>query len=172
MSVDAGRRLALLVALAALARPAFAQMDIVSTPPLDIDGTLRELNAKVIDQEIRIALSADVLFDFDKHELKEAAVPTLTKVGEVLKAKGDARVLIEGHTDGKGNDAYNQSLSERRAASVRDWLVKHAGQPRSRFSIKGYGKARPVAPNTRADGTDDPQGRQKNRRVEIVVRTS
>ena len=163
-----------LAATAALAasRLAFAQMDIVAPPPLDIDGTLKDLNARVIGQEIRIALAADVLFDFDKHELKPAAVPALTKVGEVLKAKSGSRVLIEGHTDGKGNDGYNQALSERRAASVRDWLVKHAEQPRSRFSTKGYGKARPVAPNTRPDGSDDPQGRQKNRRVEIVVRSS
>jgi outer membrane protein OmpA-like peptidoglycan-associated protein len=153
------------------AAAAFAQMDIGGRV-LDIDETLKELNAKVIGQEIRIALSADVLFDFDKHELKPVAVPTLTKVAEVLNAHSDTAVVIEGHTDGKGNDAYNQALSERRAASVRDWLVKSGKQPRSRFTARGFGKARPVAPNTKSDGSDDPQGREKNRRVEIVVRTS
>jgi len=168
--MNTGRRstLALLLAALASAGGARAQMEIGGRV-LDIDETLKELNAKVIDQEIRIALAADVLFDFDKHELKPAAFPTLTKVGEVLKARAGSRVLVEGHTDAKGNDAYNQALSERRAASVRDWLVRNSGEPRARFTTKGYGKARPVAANTRADGSDDPQGREKNRRVEIVV---
>jgi len=149
---------------------AVGQMDITGQT-LDIEATLKELNARVVGQEIRIALAADVLFDFDKHELKPAAFPTLGKVAEVLKAHADTAVLVEGHTDGKGADAYNQALSERRAASVRDWLVKNAGQPRSRFTIRGFGKSRPIAPNTKPDGSDDPGGRERNRRVEIVVRT-
>jgi outer membrane protein OmpA-like peptidoglycan-associated protein len=160
-----------LVATILLGGQAWAQMEIGGRV-LDIEETLKELNAKVIGQEIRIALSADVLFDFDKHDLKPVAVPTLTKVVEVLNAHADTAVVIEGHTDGKGSDAYNQALSERRAASVRDWLVKNGGQPKARFTAKGFGKARPVAPNTKADGSDDPQGREKNRRVEIVVRTT
>jgi outer membrane protein OmpA-like peptidoglycan-associated protein len=149
---------------------AAAQMDI-SGQTLDIDATLKDLNAKVVGQEIRIALAADVLFDFDKHELKPVAFPTLGKVAEVLKAHADTAVVVEGHTDGKGADAYNQALSERRAASVRDWLVKNAGQPRSRFTVRGFGKARPVAPNAKPDGSDDSAGRERNRRVEIAVKT-
>ena len=163
------RLLAVLLLAASLG--AGAQMEIGGRV-LDIEETLKELNAKIVDREIRIALAADVLFDFDRHELKPAAFPTLGKVAEVLKAHQGAAVLVEGHTDGKGNDAYNQTLSERRAASVRDWLVKNADQPRARFTTRGYGKARPVAPNARADGSDDPEGRQKNRRVEVVVRRS
>ena len=168
--MNSARRSTLVLLLAALASAGSvrAQMEIGGRV-LDIDETLKELNAKIVNQEIRIALAADVLFDFDKHELKPAAVPTLTKVGEVIKSRSGSRVLIEGHTDAKGNDAYNQALSERRAASVRDWLVKNSGEPRARFTTKGYGKGRPVASNTRADGSDDPQGREKNRRVEIVV---
>lgn len=150
---------------------AVGQMDITGQT-LDIEATLKDLNARVVGQEIRIALAADVLFDFDKHELKPAAFPTLGKVAEVLKAHADTSVLVEGHSDGKGADAYNQALSERRAASVRDWLVRNAGQPRSRFTIRGFGKSRPIAPNSKPDGSDDPGGRERNRRVEIVVRTS
>jgi outer membrane protein OmpA-like peptidoglycan-associated protein len=90
----------------------------------------------------------------------------------VLKAHEGAAVLVEGHTDAKGNEAYNQSLSERRAASVRDWLVKNAALSKSRFSTRGYGKTRPVADNTKSDGSDDPKGRERNRRVEIVVKTA
>ena len=165
------RAVAMLAGLLAMSLGAAGQMEIGGRV-LDIDATLRELDAKVVDREIRIALAADVLFDFDKHDLKPSAATTLSKVAEVLKARTGSRVLIEGHADGKGNEAYNQALSERRAASVRDWLVKNGDQPRSRFATKGYGKARPVAANTRADGSDDPEGRKKNRRVEIVVRES
>lgn len=149
---------------------AMGQMDITGET-LDLEATLKDLNAKVVGQEIRIALATDVLFDFDKHDLKAASHSTLRKVAEVLKAHAHTAVLVEGHTDGKGLNAYNQSLSERRAASVRDWLVKQAGQPRSRFTIRGYGKSRPVAPNAKPDGSDDAGGRERNRRVEIVVRT-
>lgn len=161
----------LLAAVVAASLGVGAQMEIGGRV-LDIEETLKELDAKVVGREIRIALATDVLFDFDKHELKPTAYPTLGKVAEVLKAHQGSAVLVEGHTDAKGNDAYNQALSERRAAAVREWLVKNAGQVRTRLETKGYGKSRPVAPNTRADGSDDPQGRQKNRRVEIVVRAS
>lgn len=164
------RRALAAIVLGLIGLGAAGQMDITGQT-LDIEATLKELNAKVVGQEIRIALAADVLFDFDKHELKPAAFPTLEKVAAVLKAHADTAVLVEGHTDGKGADAYNQALSERRAASIRDWLVKNAGQPRSRFTIRGFGKARPIAPNTKPDGSDDPGGRERNRRVEIVVRT-
>ena len=166
-----GYWLLLAAAVVAASIGASAQMEIGGRV-LDIDGTLKELNAKVVGQEIRIALAADVLFDFDRHELRPAAFSTLGKVGEVLKAHEGADVIIEGHTDGKGNDAYNQALSERRAASVRDWLVKNATVAKSRFTTRGYGKTRPVAANAKADGSDDPRGRERNRRVEIVVKTT
>jgi outer membrane protein OmpA-like peptidoglycan-associated protein len=161
----------LLAGLFAASLGARGQMEIGGRV-LGIEETLKELNAKVIDREIRIALAADVLFDFDKHELKPAAYATLGKVAEVLKAHQGAAVRVEGHTDARGNDAYNQSLSERRAASVRDWLVKNAQLSKSRFSTRGYGKTRPVAENTKSDGSDDPKGRERNRRVEIVVKTA
>ena len=67
-------------------------------------------------------------------------------------------------------DDYNQKLSERRAAAVRDWLVKPGDVAPARLSAKGFGPAKPVAPNAKPDGSDDPEGRQKNRRVEIRVR--
>lgn len=145
-----------------------AQLD-VGGEILDVEGTLRELDAKVVGNEIRIALAADVLFDFDKHELKPAAHDKLAKVGEVLKAHPKTRVTIEGHTDGKGAAAYNQTLSERRAAAVRDWLVNNARQSKSRFATRGFGMSKPVAPNAKPDGGDDPDGRARNRRVEIVI---
>jgi outer membrane protein OmpA-like peptidoglycan-associated protein len=136
-----------------------------------IEGVLKELGAKVTDREIRIELSADVLFDFDKSDVRPEAFVSLGKVAEVLRASPDAPVSIDGHTDGKGTDAYNQPLSERRAQSVKAWLVEHGGASAAKITARGWGKTRPVAPNARPDGGDDPEGRKKNRRVEITVRT-
>jgi photosystem I P700 chlorophyll a apoprotein A2 len=80
-------------------------------------------------------------------------------------------VLIEGHTDSKGKDSYNQKLSERRANSVKNWLVENAGADGDRIKIKGWGEAKPAVPNEKSDGSDDPDGRQQNRRVEITIKT-
>jgi outer membrane protein OmpA-like peptidoglycan-associated protein len=138
----------------------------------DISGLLRDLNAEVRGKETRISLSADVLFDFDKAELRAEAKPALEKLVTVLKSypSSKTRATIEGHTDSKGDDKYNQALSERRAESVRRWLAENgAAMP---MTTKGLGKKKPVAPNVKPDGKDDPEGRQKNRRVEIVVTQS
>jgi outer membrane protein OmpA-like peptidoglycan-associated protein len=135
----------------------------------DLQGALKDLGATVKGREIKINLAADVLFDFDKWDLRPEAGPALDKVVAVLQAYPKAAVLIEGHTDGKGNDQYNQKLSERRADSVRSWLAAHGVG--AAMTTHGWGKSRPVAPNTKPNGADDPDGRQKNRRVEITVRT-
>jgi outer membrane protein OmpA-like peptidoglycan-associated protein len=135
----------------------------------DVQGALKDLGAKVTGREIKINLSADVLFDFDKWDLRPEAGPALEKVLAVLKGYPKAAVVIEGHTDGKGNDQYNQRLSQRRAESVRAWLAQHGGS--AAITTRGWGKTRPIAPNTKPNGADDPDGRQKNRRVEITVRT-
>jgi outer membrane protein OmpA-like peptidoglycan-associated protein len=78
-------------------------------------------------------------------------------------------VRVEGHTDAKGSDEYNQALSERRAASVRTWFVQAAKLPAKSVTAVGFGERQPVADNEKPDGSDDPEGRQKNRRVEVVV---
>lgn len=161
--------LSALVMSLGFAAPAVAQLEIGGRVQ-DIDATLKELGAEVVEEEIRIALAADVLFDSDRHDLKRSAIPTLTKVGEVLNAHPKTAVVIEGHTDGMAAEAYNKALSERRAASVRDWLVKNAKQPASRFTTRGSGTSRLIASNSRADGADDPEGGQKNSRVEIIFR--
>ena len=138
---------------------------------LGVEGALADLGAKVTEQEIKIALSGDILFDFDKDTLRPDAFPTLEKVAEVLSSYPGAPVLIEGHTDSKGKEKYNQDLSERRANSVRTWLVENAGADGSRIDIKGWGEAKPAVPNEKPDGSDDPEGRQQNRRVEITIKT-
>lgn len=136
---------------------------------LGLEGALKELKAEVTAKEIKIDLAADVLFDFDKATLKKEAEPSLQNVATVLKANPGATVTVEGHTDGKGADAYNQTLSEQRAASVKQWLVANAQVNGASISTRGWGKSKPVAHNTRPDGSDDPDGRARNRRVQIVV---
>ncbi|MFO1056558.1 MAG: OmpA family protein [Dongiaceae bacterium] len=110
----------------------------------------------------------DALFAFDKATLDPRAEETLAVLGPQLAAAGPHPAKVVGHTDSIGSDSYNQRLSERRAAAVRDWLVAHqylaAGTPAS-----GRGRLDPVAPNRKPDGSDDPAGRQKNRRVEVLV---
>ena len=80
-----------------------------------------------------------------------------------------ATVLIEGYTDAKGSDSYNAKLSDRRAVSVKNWFSKHGAAANS-MRTHGWGAAKPVAPNKKPDGSDDPEARQKNRRVEITIK--
>jgi len=137
---------------------------------LGLEGALKELKAEVTPQEIKIDLSADVLFDFDQATIKKEAEPSLRNVATVLKANPGAAVAIEGHTDAKGAEAYNQTLSEQRAASVKQWLVTNAQVNGASIATRGWGKSKPVAENTKPDGSDEPEGRARNRRVQIVVR--
>ena len=120
---------------------------------------------------LRFTLAADVLFDFDKWALRRDAGPVLDRLLDEVRARvrGAVRFKVEGHTDWIGSDAYNDRLSNRRAAAVKSWLVKNGGAPSHQVITLGYGERRPVAPNAKPDGSDDPEGRQKNRRVEIVV---
>jgi outer membrane protein OmpA-like peptidoglycan-associated protein len=121
-------------------------------------------------KEVKIYLPADVLFDFDKADLRPEAAPVLERVASVLRSDPGSSATIEGHTDGKGSDQYNQPLSERRAQSVRLWLIAHGVY--NSMTARGFGKTRPFAPNTLPNGADNPDGRQKNRRVEITFTTA
>ncbi|MCU1348922.1 MAG: putative lipoprotein [Acidobacteria bacterium] len=140
----------------------------------DIAGAIQAMEVKETDTEVRVDLAADVLFDFDKADLLPKAEETLQRAADFVKERtaamnrGAAVVRIEGHTDAKGSDSYNRKLSLRRADSVKHWLTNH-GLAAVRFSTEGFGATKPVAPNQKPDGSDDPVGRQKNRRVEIVI---
>jgi outer membrane protein OmpA-like peptidoglycan-associated protein len=136
----------------------------------ELERALKDLKAEVTPEQVKVNLSADLLFDFDKADIKPAAEPELAKVATVLKSYPKAEVLIEGHTDGKGSDGYNLVLSERRAATVAQWLTARADLNGANLRARGWGKTKPIAPNSRADGSDDAEGRAKNRRVEITVR--
>lgn len=112
-----------------------------------------------------------ILFDFGSAELREDALAALTLIAEVLDYYEDADVVVAGHTDSVGSAAANQRLSEERARSVMDALVSDHGVPEGRLRAEGRGDTEPVAPNEHPDGTDNPEGRQLNRRVEILVLT-
>jgi len=119
--------------------------------------------------EIKISLQGEILFDFDKSNLRPAAESTLAQVAKMIGSYPKAQVLIEGYTDAKGSDSYNAKLSDRRAVSVKNWFAKH-GVAANSMQTHGWGAAKPLAPNTHPDGSDDPEGRQKNRRVEITIK--
>lgn len=134
---------------------------------LRTETTLSALGAKKEGDRILVSLPGDVLFDFDRSDIRVDARPVLARLASVLEAMPQASVTIVGHTDSKGDDDYNQRLSLNRAASVKAWLSGHGVA--SRLAIEGKGEASPVAPNTLADNSDNPEGRQKNRRVEFII---
>ncbi len=105
---------------------------------------------------------SDVLFDFGKATLKPTTRETLARLSGILLAYPSLKLQLEGHTDSIGSDEFNQTLSEKRAFAVRDYLVQ-SGISGNSLTAVGFGKANPVASN------DTDKGRQQNRRVEMVV---
>ena len=134
-----------------------------------IDTLKTELGATQTDRGTMISLPGDVLFDYDKATIRTDARPQLDKLAELIKAQNPPSTAIEGHSDGKGDDSYNLKLSERRALAVRDYLISVRTVDGTRLTTRGLGELKPVAPNALPDGTDDPTGRQKNRRVEVTL---
>ncbi|MBE3071399.1 MAG: OmpA family protein [Acidobacteria bacterium] len=135
----------------------------------DLAPRVEDLRVKETDLELRIELAADVLFDFDRATIKAAAERVLGEAARIIRERSTGPVRVEGHTDARGTEAYNQRLSDRRAGAVKAWLVARGGLDGVTFKTKGFGATQPVAPNTKPDGSDDPEGRQRNRRVEIII---
>ena len=111
----------------------------------------------------RTIILDDVLFDFDKTAIKPDGAKILDRLVTFLNENRDRRVDLEGHADWIGTDKYNQGLSERRAGSVKNYLVKK-GIDSKRIGTRGFGESKPIADNKTKEG------RAKNRRVEIKVR--
>ena len=178
-------RALLVMAIAFVAMPALAEeggrdlapsiKDLVPTVK-DLVFTVKPLDLRIEDmirvkeaaKETTIELPADILFDFDKADIRAEAEVALTAAVELVRSGAKGTVRIEGHTDAKGASAYNQKLSLARAKAVGSWLVAKGGLTKVKFGLKGFGAAEPAAPNVKPDGTDDPVGRQLNRRVEII----
>jgi outer membrane protein OmpA-like peptidoglycan-associated protein len=126
---------------------------------------LNQLNSILQTQDTARGLivnMSDVLFDTGSYTLKPGAREKLAKISGVLLSHPGLSMQIEGHTDSVGTDEFNQQLSERRSGMVRDFLVDQ-GVAASTITARGFGKTQPVATN------DTPEGRQRNRRVELVV---
>jgi outer membrane protein OmpA-like peptidoglycan-associated protein len=120
---------------------------------------------RVRDDLLRLTLANEVSFDVDSATVKPAFEPTLAKVAEVLTRYPDNRVTVVGHTDSTGADAYNQTLSQERAAAVLAALSR-LGVPASRMQAVGHGESEPRASNATA------AGREQNRRVEILLQST
>ena len=111
----------------------------------------------------------NIYYDFDKYDLRPASKTVIdTTLFIILKEHPHIIVEISSHTDSKGDDDYNMLLSQRRAESVVSYLIKN-GIEKHRLVARGYGEIRPIAPNENADGSDNPEGRQKNRRTEFKI---
>jgi outer membrane protein OmpA-like peptidoglycan-associated protein len=131
---------------------------------------LRKQNLEARETERGVVVNLpDVLFEFGKSDLTSEARAKADDISGILNNQAQGRrVAVEGHTDSIGSEATNQRLSERRAQSVASAL-EGSGVSSQRITTKGYGKRYPVAPNENPDGSDNPSGRAKNRRVEVVI---
>jgi len=146
--------------------------------PSDTPATPPARSGEELPTEIRqtprgvVVTFRHVLFAFDSADLNARARLEVERMATVLNHPRALvrRVVLEGHADAIGTEAYNLDLSRRRAEAVAQELVAR-GVRRDRLSVEGYGKQRPVAPNTLPDGRDNPEGRMLNRRVEAVVPT-
>jgi len=137
---------------------------------IQVPKGIQDIKVEQDNCQHRLTVGADALFEFNKATLTDDAATTLEALGPLIRREGNHPIRIEGHTDSIGSAAYNQTLGEKRAQAVKDWLVAHGYVPAS-APIQGFGKTRPAAPNTNPDGSDNPQGRQQNRRVEVIVDT-
>ena len=147
--------------------PATAQNSSAAAQGSSLTAQSSSLSGTETGFNIQINLSSDVLFDFDKAELKPEADRELQKAADIIRQKGKGLILISGYTDSKGTDAYNKRLSLVRAQAVKNWF--EAQGLHQNYQTEGLGAANPVAPNANDDGSDNPEGRAKNRRVEIIV---
>jgi outer membrane protein OmpA-like peptidoglycan-associated protein len=115
-----------------------------------------------VGEGIKVTFDSGILFAVNKHDLTAESKLELKKMARVLNEYDDTNILIEGHTDADGADDYNQTLSERRAQSVKAYLASlNVGS--SRMTTMGYGESQPIADNSTADG------KSQNRRVEVVI---
>lgn len=132
------------------------------SPNYDQGGSAKAVKVTQTARGVQITSDERVLFETGKAEVKADGQVFIDRVANILKTKTKANVAIEGHTDNVGGAALNQQLSERRAAAVRDGLVKQ-GVAVGRIQVQGFGMTRPVADNGTAEG------RQANRRTDLIV---
>jgi outer membrane protein OmpA-like peptidoglycan-associated protein len=138
--------------------------------PMSLAELETALHTEKTDRGRRLVLPADALFQSKQGELDDAAVTPLTTLTALVEAVRPREIVVVGHTDSVGDDDANLSLSKQRAHAVAAWLAAHDPKARPHFVEEGFGRTRPVAPNHNADGSDNPEGRAANRRIEIFLR--
>ena len=134
-----------------------------------MDHPRRDPGARRTERGDPASLPAGILFAFDRADTRGDAEPTSRKPADLIARTRPGRVLVEGHTDGRGADADDRRLSERRAEAVARRLSGD-GVPAGPTQSRGPGETRPVASDQRPNGADCPEGRRRNRRVEVVLR--
>lgn len=110
----------------------------------------------------------NMYFDSNLDQIKKSSEPSLQLLLSFMQKREKVKIEISGHTDSRGDDDYNLDLSQRRAESVREYLIDKGISPK-RIVAKGYGETDPVAPNEKKDGSDNPAGRRRNRRTEVII---
>lgn len=132
-----------------------------------IEGMFTTDEGRVFREGNNLTMSlTGITFRVGKSTIEPDAFPVLAKVGDALKLFPDATLVVEGHTDGQGNDSAMLLLSQDRADAVRQYLITNLGVKAEKISAVGYGKQRPIASN------DSEAGRARNRRIDIVMRTA
>lgn len=137
----------------------------------DNEKIMKELDATAQAGRISVELPGEILFDFNSTTIRKEAATTLSKVAHLIRQKAGASVEVLGHTDSIGTESQNKKLSQSRAVSVMRWLNSKEAIPASLMKGRGIGSNKPVAHNTNPDGSDNPNGRARNRRVEILIGT-
>ena len=150
-------------------RRAGATVPAAPLPPVGKVGPFPSVGSlkPVESRGTTITLQDGVLFDFGESAVRADAAGTLAKLAGVLADAGVPAAHVYGHTDSISDEAFNQTLSEQRAKAVVDELKKNGVT--AALDSQGFGETKPVAPNTNDDGSDNPAGRQANRRVEIFI---
>ena len=159
------------------AEPADAARRVVEVEPrvVEVPSRVEHLTEGVVDtrteesdEQVAISVASDVLFAFDSAALTPAAQQLLADVAAQVKEQATGTVTIHGHTDSIGDPAYNQTLSEQRAAAVHEAVAPLVGRDDLAYEVSGFGETQPVTSNENADGTDNPASRERNRRVTIM----
>lgn len=116
----------------------------------------------------KIFILENIYFDYDKADIRADAAVELNKLVQLLEDNPEIKIELSSHTDSVASDVYNLELSQRRAESTVAYLIRKGIAP-ERLVAKGYGESKPIARNTNPDGTDNPDGRQRNRRTEFKI---
>ena len=147
--------------------------DVVHLINIDVTSQITEARLSSLQVQVNATLNEgktlvlkNLEFYFDRTKVLEKSRPDIELVFSYLRSHPDEKIMIEGHTDSKGSENYNLYLSKARADKIKEILMV-MGIPGDQLTTNGYGESRPLLPNKNEDGSDNPENRQHNRRVEF-----